>query len=124
MNDLYPEKLDMDTKEKTSSDRILEAYMKVLNPSLNEDVKDTINDPKIKKEIFRELEKETDKFIMNNIIPKMGKIEDDIYKKYKINKNSNMEIPNLGNATIHDIFSQLIGQSMLTVNAGIKRIKL
>ena len=110
-----PEKLDMDTKEKTSSDRILEAYMKVLNPQMNEDVADS-------KAIYNKLEKESKK-IIDDVMSKMKKVEDDIYKEFKVDKNYIMTT-NLGKSFIHNVLKQIIGENLLSFSSGLKKLEI
>lgn len=83
-----------------------------------------ISDSKLADKIFKDLQISTNDMIMKSIIPQMKKIEDKIISKYKINKNSRMSISNLGTAYIHDVFRQLLGQELLSVSGGLKRIGL
>lgn len=100
------------------SRKIQEAYEKSI---INEG--DFIDDSKIVDKIFKELEIAANEMIMKKIIPEMKKVQDRIYKKYNVDDYSTMNVRNFGTAMIHDVFRQLIGQSMLSVSGGLKRIK-
>ena len=81
-----------------------------------------IDDSRKADEIFKDLEIAANDMIMNTIIPKMKKIQDSIEKKHQIKKNARMAVDYMGTAYIHDVFRQLLGQNILSVSSGLKRI--
>lgn len=86
------------------------------------DISDFIDDSKVADAVFKDLEIASNEMIMKNIIPLMKKTEEKIVKKHKIGKNARMNVDYLGTAYIHDVFRQFLGQSLLSVTSGLKRI--
>lgn len=109
-----------------SDEKVHEVYVKsILNlKKINEDeITDFIDDSKISNAIFKDFEIATNDVIMKTIIPAMKKYEDKIVKKYKLGKSARMSIDYFGTAYLHDVFRQLIGQEMLSVTGGLKKIR-
>lgn len=92
-----------------------------LRDKLNEG--EFIDDSKIADKIFKELEIAANQMIMKKIIPEMKKVENKIHNKYKVDDHSTMNVKNFGTAMIHDVFRQILGQELLSVSGGLKRIK-
>jgi len=81
-----------------------------------------ITDSKKADAIFKELEISANQLIMKKIIPEMKKVQDKIYKKYEVDDYSTMSVKHFGSAMIHDVFRQILGQKLLSVTGGLKRI--
>jgi hypothetical protein len=81
---------------------------------VKEGIKDFVDDSELKEKILKDIRIDVNKIVMNDIIPRIKKSEDAIKKKYKLNKDANMFIKNYGTAFLHDIFRELIGQSLVS----------
>lgn len=86
------------------------------------EIEDFIDDSRVADAVFKDLQIATNDMIMKTIIPGMKKYQDKIVKKYKLGKSARMNVDYFGTAYIHDVFRQLIGQEMLSVTGGLKRI--
>lgn len=82
-----------------------------------------IDDSKKADKIFKDLEIAANKIVMKTLIPAITAEEIKINKKYKTTSNqSTMFVKNFGTAFLHDILRQLVGQQILSVSGGLKKI--
>ena len=82
-----------------------------------------VDDTKMADKIFKDMEIVANKIVMKTLIPAIKKEEEKINKKYKTSTQSTIFVKNLGTAFFHDILRQLVGQQILSVTSGLKRIK-
>lgn len=111
----YVEKI---AKGKNFASSTSQPHMKVFKES----IEDFIDDSMIADKVFKDLEIAANDMIMKDIIPKMKKIEEKLKSKHGLKKQANMSVKNFGTAYIHDIFRQILGQQLLSVMGGLKRI--